>query len=158
MAGQLRQLLIMMICGFVLAFAYDGLRLLRRIIEHSLFYIGVEDALFWLAGAAVFFALVLWLDFGQIRLFFVLGVITGAILYYALISTVFLKISASAVRALAAAVRLLLYPFSIVFGTFIQSFEYFVNFFKKLLKKSLKCGKIYKDNFLNTIRIILKKF
>ena len=157
MAGQLKQLLIMMICGFLLAFAYDGIRLLRRIFPHSLFYIGVEDVLFWLFGAAFFFGLVLWLDFGQIRLFLVFGATVGAIVYYAAVSPVFLEISGYVINAVFAFVGFLLYPFKIVFGTFIQSFEYFVNFFKKLLKKALKCGKIYTDNFIKALRIILKK-
>ena len=158
MAGQLYQLMIMMICGFVLAFVYDCIRLLRRLFAHSLFYIGFEDALFWLFGAAFFFILVLWLDFGQIRLFLVFGTFIGALLYYAVISPVFLKISTHLARLAAMALRFVFYPVRIVFGNIVQLFEHFVNFQKKLLKKSLKCGKIYVDGFLKTINIILKKF
>ena len=68
--------------GFVLAILYDLLRIFRRFIRHSLFFVSVEDFLFWfIAGIAGFYMIYVYND-GIIRLYAIVGMLLAAVLYY----------------------------------------------------------------------------
>ena len=68
--------------GFALAILYDLLRIFRRFIRHSLFFVSVEDFLFWfIAGIAGFYMIYVYND-GIIRLYAIVGMLLAAVLYY----------------------------------------------------------------------------
>lgn len=157
MAGQLKELLFMIIFGFVLAFAYDLIRVSRRVVAQSLFYVSVEDVLYWLACSLLVFLAILRLNYGEIRFFYLLGIFIGAILYLTLISPFFLKISISVLGLILKVAKFFLTPFTITYGVLKKIFELFVNFFKKLLKKLLKCAKINIRIVTKQLRIIFRK-
>ena len=142
MAGQLKQLAAMMICGFLLALAYDLIRFFRRAVPHNNIFIALEDMVFWPIAAVITFLAILWLDFGQIRGFMLMGEAMGAVVYYVLISAVFLKISMFLFCIAKKMTGILLYPFWVTLSTVRSIFEYFVNFLKKLLQNLLSYGKI----------------
>lgn len=143
MAGQLKQLFVMMICGFLFALAYDLIRLFRRVIPHTELHTAAEDILFWLFGAVIFELLIFWLNSGQIRAFMFLGVFIGAMIYLTVISAFFLKLSTLVIEYTFKIIYLLLYPLRVTCETIMAIFEYFVNFFKKALIKYSKYAKIY---------------
>ncbi len=157
MAGQMKQLVIMMICGFLLALTYDIIRLFRRIVAHTEFYIAIEDIVFLFFGAVAAFVLVLWLNYGQIRAFMIMGIFIGAFVYCAAVSRFFLKISVYVSRLLLKviynAALVLTYPFRVTLQTIAAIFEYFVNFLKKVLKKTWDCGKIYMSGLIKKFAI-----
>ena len=158
LAFQLKQLLVMMICGFVFAFLYDILRAFRRTVPHGLFYISVEDLFFWLFCSVGIFMAVLRLNYGQMRLFLVLGAIIGAAFYYWLISPVFLKMSMIVSNIFKLCLKILLSPFVITAETLNVIFKHFVNNLKKVLKKYKKYGKMIVDKFLRCLSVIFKKY
>ena len=161
MAGQMKQLLIMAVFGFCAANVYDWLRSIRRIIIHDAFGVGVEDLIFWLVFALSASLLVFRLNYGELRFFLLLGIVIGAGVYYAVISPVFLKITAVIFKTVILILRFVFGPFIIVYSLFSDKFEYFVNSIKKLLQNLWTCGKIYLAFLCKKIKtrlnIILRK-
>lgn len=66
--------------GILVCSVYSAIRIFRRLFRHSLFWVSVEDLLYW-----VWFGIYIFMEMhrtcsGRIRWYFVLGVMLGAIL------------------------------------------------------------------------------
>ncbi len=72
--------------------AYDGLRILRNLIRHSLFWINAEDLLYWAVMTAVLFYLLFTYNRGEIRSFTIAGILTGSLFYLKTISPVYISL------------------------------------------------------------------
>lgn len=57
------------LAGVFLAVCYDILRIFRNIAEHSSFWIGIEDILYWCASGIYLFELIYQENDGMIRLY-----------------------------------------------------------------------------------------
>ena len=157
MAGQLKQLVIMAVFGFCAAFLYDILRASRRVARQSTFCVSVQDILFWVLCAVCTMLLVFRINYGEMRAFMFFGITVGAMVYYAVISPVFLKISMVAANTAAAFLKLAAYPFACVIRVVKPKFKYFVNFVKKYLNFYIKYGKIKSGSICKSVGIIFKK-
>ena len=89
--------------GIGMCLAYDGLRILRNLIRHSLFWINAEDLLYWAVMTAVLFYLLFTYNRGEIRSFTIAGILTGSLFYLKTISPVYISLLS---RALSPFVRL----------------------------------------------------
>ena len=69
------------ILGVYLAFVYDTIRIFRRLISHNIFFISLEDVIYWIYLAAEVFLLMYRESNGMLRWFAVLGAGTGIFLY-----------------------------------------------------------------------------
>lgn len=67
------------LAGNLVYLAYCVIRVVRRIIKHNLFWISVEDALFWIVTGFFLFLKIYQTSNGTIRWYFVLGVLAGGI-------------------------------------------------------------------------------
>lgn len=71
------------LAGVFLAICYDVLRIIRRIIVHTSFWLGIEDILYWcFTGIFLFFVIYTEND-GIIRSYAILAIGVGALLYHA---------------------------------------------------------------------------
>lgn len=77
--------------GIYITFVYDLLRIFRRVISHSLFWISAEDLLFWGYCAVEVFLLMYHLSDGTLRWFAVLGALAGMLLYHKTVSSFLVK-------------------------------------------------------------------
>lgn len=77
--------------GVIMGMFYDLIRILRKIIPHPNWLIQVEDTLYWISGALIGFAILYMHNYGQIRFFVFLGMLSGAVLYLCTFSIVFMK-------------------------------------------------------------------
>ena len=73
-------------CGAVVTAVYDGLRIFRRIISHGNFWIGVEDFLFWMWTALWMFSVLYRENDGNLRMYTMISMAVGMILYHKIIS------------------------------------------------------------------------
>ena len=77
--------------GTGMAFAYDNLRLLRRLIPHKRFMVDLEDILYWTACFLASFYLLYYGNDGVIRFFAVSGAGLGMYLYIMTLGKVYVK-------------------------------------------------------------------
>ena len=71
-----------MLYGAAFFCVYDVLRCVRRIIIHNVFWIAVEDLLFWMAAGILLFLMIFDKNSGSLRGFFFLGLAAGALAWY----------------------------------------------------------------------------
>ncbi|MCI8632984.1 MAG: hypothetical protein HFE64_05830 [Lachnospiraceae bacterium] len=71
---------------------YDGLRAVRRSIRHCVGAVLAEDGIFWIAAFAACYALFFLKNQGALRGYGFLGIVCGCILYFLLLSPIFLRI------------------------------------------------------------------
>lgn len=74
--------------GAILCTVYLCLRIFRRIVKHGLLAVSVEDFFFWTASGCYLFVKIYRTSDGNIRWYFVLGVILGAVFLAMLIRKV----------------------------------------------------------------------
>lgn len=84
--GELQVVVTSFFCGALITVVYDVLRIFRRGIYHSNFWIGVEDLIFWLWTALWTFGVLYRENDGNLRLYTMLSMGMGMILYHMTIS------------------------------------------------------------------------
>ncbi len=77
--------------GIGLAVVYDCFRILRRLIPHNVFWLSVEDILFWMFAALAVFVVCFVEDAGNVRWFAIGGAAFGAYMYNCTIGPVIVK-------------------------------------------------------------------
>ncbi|MDE5699226.1 MAG: spore cortex biosynthesis protein YabQ [Lachnospiraceae bacterium] len=79
--------------GAFLAFAYDVIRLFRRLIRHGRFAVDLEDILYWTACFGLSFTLLYYGNNGVIRFAAVLGAAVGMLVYAVTVGRFFVKVT-----------------------------------------------------------------
>ena len=159
---QFKVFLISLFIGLILGLFYDFIKIFRKFILHNNIIINIEDTIYWLFMSIIIFLISLYQNNGEIRIFFILGIFIGMILYITLISSLFIKLSTKIINIF---IRLILFifkaismPFLILFNIIIKPLKFFYNILKnitkKLLQKYMFCAKIY--NKLRSIKFYLK--
>lgn len=77
--------------GVLITFVYDLLRIFRRVIPHSSFFVSLEDLIFWIYCSVKVFLLMYHESDGTLRWFAVLGALGGMFLYKKLLSGLLVK-------------------------------------------------------------------
>ena len=74
--------LIAVVSGAIVRLVYQCIRCFRRIMEHKLLAVSVEDMIFWVCSAIYMFVQIYHTSDGSIRWYFILGVGLGVILMW----------------------------------------------------------------------------
>ena len=88
---EIQFLLHSFLLGAVITFVYDNIRVLRRVIRHNVFFVSLEDLVFWIAVAISIFLLHHRENNGIFRWFSILGALVGMLLYRKLFSSLYVK-------------------------------------------------------------------
>ncbi len=78
--------------GIVITFIYDFILVGRQVIKHSLFFISLEDFVFWVACALAVFYMLYKENNGVLRWIAVFGAAVGMLLYKKIIGNRFVRI------------------------------------------------------------------
>lgn len=73
------------LAGNLVYLVYSAIRVVRRIIKHNLFFVSLEDLIFWIGTGIYLFAKIYQTSNGSIRWYFVIGVLVGGILTHLII-------------------------------------------------------------------------
>lgn len=120
MPEQLKTLLAFFIDGILIGSLFDIFRAIRRSYKTSNLLTYVEDVLFWiLAGLLTLYVIDVFTD-GQIRLYMILVLICGYLIYMATISKFILKINTKLLNTIKYIIETFLKPFKIL-GSFIKN-------------------------------------
>lgn len=88
---ELQYMAVVVTTGIILAVLYDCIRIFRRLVSHGVFWMSVEDILFWMTAALVTFLVCFVEDAGNIRWFAVCGEILGAYMYNCTVGPILVK-------------------------------------------------------------------
>lgn len=87
-----------LLMGVFITFVYDLLRIFRRVIPHSLFFVSLEDLAFWIFCSVRVFLLLYYESDGTLRWFAILGALTGMLLYRKLFGALLVKYCSMALK------------------------------------------------------------
>lgn len=141
---------ISLIMGMVLLAVYDQIRIFRRLVPHGIFWVGVEDLLFWIVSAVALFAMLYRENSGYIRGFVIGGVLVGMIIYNLLLSRFIVKISVFILKKI-------LFLLSRPFAWTARFMHRPIGFLRKTGKKVLRFIKKQLKKIWKTVRIGLCK-
>ena len=124
MINQLYIVISFFFAGIIIGVLFDIFRVTRKSFKTPNIIIYIEDILFWiLTGLIIILTTSLHTD-GQIRLYMILMLITGAFTYFILVSKYFMKINVKLLNLIQSIVKfiihLLIHPFKIILS-FIKS-------------------------------------
>lgn len=105
---ELKFFLISILWGAIVLLAYDGLRILRRLIKHNGFFLAVEDLLFWVITSVFIFAMIYQVNNGVIRGFSVMGMAIGMVLYHYILSDIIVSLITKLIFTLLRPLRFIL--------------------------------------------------
>ena len=77
--------------GACMAFLYDIIRLLRRLVRHGRFAVDFEDIIYWIVCFSISFALLYYGNNGVIRFAAVFGAAVGMLVYMATLGRFFVR-------------------------------------------------------------------
>ncbi len=89
---QLKIFITAILAGMFMGFFYDNIKFLRKVFLHKNIFIQIEDIIYWISMAILTFLTALYQNNGEIRLFFISGIIIGMIVYFLLFSKFLNKI------------------------------------------------------------------
>ena len=96
------------VSGILITFVYDLLRIFRRIFSHGKFWIGVEDFIFWIWTTLWIFSVLYRENDGSIRMYTILAMAGGMMLYHTTLSEFFVRIFSNVFRKI---IKIGIYPF-----------------------------------------------
>ncbi len=102
---QFITLWMMFVSGCMLGGILDCYRVLSGQLHLKRWLIPLFDVLYWLTATVLVFRILYWSNFGEVRIFVFLGLIAGAVVYYALFSRHFIRLFRLILRWLAACWR-----------------------------------------------------
>lgn len=112
-------------------FAYDLLRIWRRVIRHGTVWIGIEDMFFWCWCAVAVFGMLYRQNDGLLRGFVIAAVLSGMFLYHFTISRYVVNAGAKILGVIVGVLVMLFKPLFRPFGMVCKKNS-------KILKKRLK--------------------
>lgn len=88
---EIKFFLVSILSGVVLLIIYDVLRIFRKVVEHGVVWISLEDIVYWVICSVLIFRMMYKMNDGVIRGFSLLGILLGMILYKVSISDYIVK-------------------------------------------------------------------
>lgn len=84
--------------GIFLLFCYDLLRIIRQLVRHSTFLVGLTDFFFWVGAAIYIFLGMYRRNQGIIRSYGILGIIAGMAVYHFCFSNTFVTVCVKMIK------------------------------------------------------------
>ena len=160
--AQAQLFLLTVLMGGVMGLVYDGLRVFRHALPHKIFWIQLEDGLFWLIAVFLVFGVMLHASSGEIRFFSIAGMFGGMGLYFLTLSRVVIAVSDRIIFLVKYAGKLfweiVTTPFRLISIPFRKPLQKIRGFCVKQRKKLLHSSKVYAKMKLHHLRLDWKMF
>lgn len=146
--SQLYYFVIYIFSGVIIGIFFDIFRILRRSFKTSDIVTYIEDILFWICSAIFLLFVLFKINNGEIRIYSIVGILIGAIVYMTTISKFFIKINVKIIlfikNIISKILNVILWPFKLIIKLlkkiFFKPFSFCVINLKK--KSSTFCRKI----------------
>ncbi len=143
---ELQFFLISILWGAIVLLAYDGFRIIRRIIRHNGFFLAIEDLIFWMIAGLFIFSMIYRENNGVIRGFSVMGMAIGMVLYHYILSDFLVSFITKIIRALLRPFRFIIKKIKQLLHFLTSIGKRMVNFLFRRLKKCNQSVRIKLNN------------
>ena len=130
MINQLYILLSFFLAGISIGILFDIFRITRKSFKTPNIITYIEDTLFWILTGLIILATTVICTAGQIRLYMILMLITGAFIYFLLVSKYFININVKIIKILKSIFRFITQPLLKILSFIEKQIK-----FKKISKK-----------------------
>lgn len=130
MINQLYILLSFFLAGISIGILFDIFRITRKSFKTPNIITYIEDALFWILTGLIILATTVICTDGEIRLYMILMLITGAFIYFLLVSKYFININVKILKILKSIFRFITQPLLKILSFIKKHIK-----FKKISKK-----------------------
>ncbi|NLY42887.1 MAG: spore cortex biosynthesis protein YabQ [Clostridiaceae bacterium] len=131
--------------GIIVGFVFDIFRIFRRFVKTSNIVIYLQDILFWILVTLIIFALVFVTNNGELRWYEFLGVILGVIFYSLAFSPFVIRVSVTVInffkKIILLIIKILLFPFAVVYKIFRKPCKALVDFLKRSYRKMYRLAR-----------------
>lgn len=124
--------------GVGLGILFDFFRAIRKTFKTPDFVTYIEDILYWILAGIIILYNIWFFNDGEIRIFMILGIVIGALIYGLTLSSLFIKIN----YFIMSKIKNIMTFFSKIFKTPIKIIN---NMIKKLIKSKKKKGNFEKN-------------
>lgn len=84
--------------GVLMGVLFDLIRIFRKLLKHPNFLVQVEDMLYWIACGLMGFYRLYVCNYAEIRPYIFVGIVLGAVFYFATFSIIFMKIATAVIN------------------------------------------------------------
>ena len=130
--------LVFSLTGVVLGVLFDFFRVLRKTFKTGDFVTYIEDILYWILAGIIILYNIWFFNDGEIRVFMILGILMGAIIYCLTLSPIFIKIDYFFMKKIKSV-------FTLLYNILKIPIEFMINLLKKI--KNIVNFKNKKGNF-----------
>lgn len=127
------------LCGLGVALTYDVFRIMRRLIQHGTFWVGLEDVCYWTFCTIMVFLLLYYRNDGRLRGYAFFSILLGILVYYLIFGRFIVKVTVKLLEWFIKAIKVFL-RFSV--GPFAKVGRKIFLFLRKMLKKIYKVLKM----------------
>ena len=145
------------VMGVIITFVYDFILIGRRVVKHNLFFISLEDFVFWAACAVTVFYMLYKENNGILRWFAVFGAALGMLLYKRTVSGRFVRLMSLFIKK---EIHIIHKVLGFIFKPFlwiVKKFSSFCRFIWKRAKKIWKYMKKKLTSFVKMLKISVSK-
>ena len=161
MSGQAWLFLSTVLVGMAVGFFYDCFRIFRKVVRHATISVQIEDIIFWLAATVLVFYFMLHRNFGEIRPFALIGIVCGAVFYFATVSQIIIKVAVTVInfvkKVIVTVVGIIIMPLRFIFGAISPPVKKFCIGRRKNLRSVTRYGKIQMKKASRSWSILRKK-
>lgn len=150
---QLYSMLVFLISGIIIGVFFDFFRILRRSFKTSDIITYIEDIIFWILTGLFLIFVLFQINNGEIRLYNIIGLFIGIILYMIFVSKIFININVKIINFLKKIFiklfKILLYPIKLLFNILkklLKPISFFVINVKKITKNFSKKNILWSKN------------
>jgi spore cortex biosynthesis protein YabQ len=148
MSGQAWLFLSTVLAGAIIGLFFDAFRILRKTVPFlaNSAVVQFEDLFFWIMVTGGTFYFMLNQNFGEIRLFSVIGAGVGIVLYFAAVSRFVIKIFVAVLeymkKVVATALRIIFFPLRIIANWVSPPLKFLYGKIRSVLRGIRRYGKI----------------
>ena len=121
--SQFNTVFIFFLTGICIGLLFDFFRIQRKVLKTCDFITYIQDILFWIVSGLIIIFVIMKYTKGEIRIYMVLGIILGILIYFLIISKYIMKIFVCILSFLLNIIGKLLFPIKKIYKIIKKSWK-----------------------------------
>lgn len=121
--SQFNTVFIFFLTGICIGLLFDFFRIQRKVLKTCDFITYIQDILFWIVSGLIIIFVIMKYTNGEIRIYMILGIILGILIYFLIISKYIMKIFVCILSFLLNIIGKLLFPIKKIYKIIKKSWK-----------------------------------